>query len=165
LARAADPGPPVPGAPTPAPAEKRGQDVFDLQLLSLLREDARRPVSDLATALGVSRAGVYAGIDRLEREGTIAGYTVRLGADYDRRMIRAHVMIKVLPKVTARTQEELAAMPEVTGLYAISGQHDFIALVEAPHVNRLNDLIDAIGMLEGVEKTTSSIILATKLQR
>ncbi|MEO8374833.1 MAG: Lrp/AsnC family transcriptional regulator [Sphingomonas bacterium] len=151
--------------PSEPGGERRGQDGFDLQLLALLRTDSRRPVSDLATALGVSRASVYAGIERLEREGTIAGYTVRLGADYDRRMIRAHVMIKVYPKVTQRTQEELAAMPELTGLYAISGQHDFIALVEAPDVNRLNDLIDAIGMLEGVEKTTSSIILATKVQR
>jgi DNA-binding Lrp family transcriptional regulator len=142
-----------------------GNGEFDLQLLALLREDSRRPVSELAAMLGVSRAGVYAGIARLERGGTIAGYTVRLGADYDLKMIRAHVMIKVHPKVTQQTQEELAAMPEVTGLHAVSGQHDLIALVEAPHVNRLNDLIDAIGMLEGVEKTTSSIILATKLQR
>jgi len=146
-------------------SDRRTHEDFDLQLLALLREDSRRPVSDLAAALGVSRASVYAGIERLERAGTIAGYTVRLGADYDLRMIRAHVMIKVFPKVTHQTQEELAAMPEVTGLYAVSGQHDFIAIVEAPHVNRLNDLIDTIGMLEGVEKTTSSIILATKLQR
>jgi DNA-binding Lrp family transcriptional regulator len=145
--------------------ERRDPEAFDRQLLALLREDSRRPVSDLAATLGVSRTSVYTGIDRLERAGTIAGYTVRLGADYDLRMIRAHVMIKVHPKVTQTTQEELAAMPEVTGLHAVSGQHDLIALVEAPHVNRLNDLIDAIGMLEGVERTTSSIILATKLQR
>lgn len=145
--------------------ERRSQDAFDLQLLALLRDDSRRAVSELATTLGVSRAGVYAGIERLERQGTIAGYTVRLGGDYDRRMIRAHVMIKIYPKVTHQTQEALAAMPEVTALHAVSGEHDFIALVEAADVNRLNDLIDAIGMLEGVEKTTSSIILATKLQR
>lgn len=145
--------------------DRRAQQDFDLQLLALLREDSRRPVSDLAVALGASRAGVYAGIERLERAGTIAGYTVRLGADYDRHVIRAHVMIKVFPKVTHRTQDELAAMPEVTGLFAVSGQHDFIAIVEAPDANRLNDVIDTIGMLEGVERTTSSIILATKLQR
>ena len=145
--------------------DRSGPDSIDLQLLALLRDDSRRAVSDLATALGVSRGSIYAAIERLERAGTITGYTVRLGADYDLRMIRAHVMIKVFPKVTHQTQEELAAMPEVTSLFAISGQHDFIAIVEAPNVNRLNDLIDAIGMLEGVEKTTSSIILATKLQR
>jgi DNA-binding Lrp family transcriptional regulator len=145
--------------------DRSAPDGIDQQLLALLRDDSRRAVSDLATALGVSRGSIYAAIERLERDGTIAGYTVRLGADYDLRMIRAHVMIKVFPKVTHQTQEELAAMPEVTSLFAVSGQHDFIAIVEAPHVNRLNDLIDRIGMLEGVEKTTSSIILATKLQR
>jgi DNA-binding Lrp family transcriptional regulator len=145
--------------------DRSGAESIDQQLLALLRDDSRRAVSDLATALGVSRGSIYASIERLERDGTIAGYTVRLGADYDLRMIRAHVMIKVFPKVTHQTQEELAAMPEVTSLFAVSGQHDFIAIVEAPHVNRLNDLIDRIGMLEGVEKTTSSIILATKLQR
>jgi len=56
-------------------------------------------------------------------------------------------------------------MPEVAGLHAISGEYDLIAIVEAPHVTRLNDLLDAIGTMEGVERTTSSVILATKLQR
>lgn len=56
-------------------------------------------------------------------------------------------------------------MPEVAALYAISGEYDLIAMLEAPHVNRLNDLIDRIGAMEGVERTTSSVILATKLQR
>jgi DNA-binding Lrp family transcriptional regulator len=138
---------------------------IDPQLLALLREDARRNVSELAAALGVSRTAVYSSIERLEREGTILGYTVRLGEDYDRRLIRAHVMIKLFPKATHATQDQLVTMPEVAGLYAISGEHDLIAIVEAPHVNRLNDLLDAIGELEGVERTTSSVILATKLQR
>jgi DNA-binding Lrp family transcriptional regulator len=138
---------------------------IDPQLLALLREDARRNVSELATALGVSRTAVYSSIERLEREGTILGYTVRLGEDYDRRLIRAHVMIKLFPKATHATQDRLVTMPEVAGLYAISGEYDLIAIVEAPHVNRLNDLLDTIGELDGVERTTSSVILATKLQR
>jgi DNA-binding Lrp family transcriptional regulator len=135
---------------------------IDPQLLALLRADARRNVSELATALGVSRTAIYSSI---ERQGTITGYTVRLGEDYDRSLIRAHVMIKLYPKATQATQDQLAAMPEVAGLYAISGEYDLIAMLEAPHVNRLNDLLDSIGAMEGVERTTSSVILATKLQR
>jgi len=138
---------------------------IDPLLLAALRADARRNVSELATALGVSRTAIYSSIERLERQGTILGYTVRLGEDYDRRLIRAHVMIKLYPKATLSTQEQLMTMPEVAGLYAISGAHDLIAMIEAPHVNRLNDLLDAIGAMEGVERTTSSVILATKLQR
>lgn len=143
----------------------RPPDEVDRQLLALLREDARRNVSELAAALVVSRGTIYASIERLEREGTILGYTVRLGDAYEHRLVRAHVMIKNLPKATAATQEMLAGAPEVAALYAIAGEYDFIALVEAPDLGRLNDLLDWIGGLEGVERTTSSVILSTKLQR
>jgi DNA-binding Lrp family transcriptional regulator len=138
---------------------------LDLRLLALLREDARRNVSDLAVRLGVSRATIYNRIARLEEDGTIAGYTVRLGAAHLRRMIRAHVMIKVAAKLALATQDALAAMPSLTGLYAIAGEHDFIATIEASSPEELNDLIDAIGMLDGVLNTTSSVILATKVAR
>ena len=74
-------------------------------------------------------------------------------------------MIKLYPKATQATQDQLVTMPEVAGLYAISGEYDLIAIIEAPHVNRLNDLLDLIGAMDGVERTTSSVILATKLQR
>ena len=40
-----------------------------------------------------------------------------------------------------------------------------IAMVEAEDVGKLDTLIDAIGSLEGVEKTVSSILLSSKLQR
>lgn len=143
----------------------RASEEIDLQLLALLREDSRRNVSELATALGVSRTAIYSSIERLERDETIVGYTVRLGEDYDRRQIRAHVMIKLYPKATQVTLDQLVTMPEVAGLYAISGEYDLIAILEAPYVDRLNDLLDSIGGMEGVERTTSSVILATKLQR
>ncbi|QAY79056.1 Lrp/AsnC family transcriptional regulator [Sphingosinicella sp. BN140058] len=143
----------------------RAPEDVDRQLLALLREDARRNVSELALALGVSRSTIYSSIERLERAGTILGYTVRLGDAYDRRLIRAHVMIKVLPKAIGVTQDALATMSELAGLYAIAGEYDLIAIVEAPDLTRLNDLLDAIGAIEGVERTTSSVILATKLQR
>lgn len=143
----------------------RPPDDVDRQLLALLREDARRNVSELATALAVSRSTIYSSIERLEREGTILGYTVRLGDAYEHRQIRAHVMIKVLPKAAIATQDALATLAEVVGLYAIAGEYDLLAMVESPDLNRLNDLLDAIGAIEGVERTKSSVILATKLQR
>ena len=140
-------------------------DATDQRLLALLREDARRPVSSLARALKLSRAAVYTRLARLQKQGPIEGYTVKLAADYDRRRIRAHVMIKVLPKLSRATERQLAAMPALTALYTVSGEHDLIAMVEAEDVGKLDTLIDAIGSLEGVEKTVSSILLSSKLQR
>lgn len=140
-------------------------DAVDEQLLALLREDARRPVTSLAKALKLSRAAVYTRLERLQKGGPIEGFTVKLSPGYNRRLIRAHVMIKVLPKLSRATERELAAMPALTALYTVSGEHDLIAMVEAEDVGRLDSLIDAIGSLEGVEKTTSSILLSSKVQR
>ena len=140
-------------------------DPVDERLLALLRENARQPITSLARALKLSRASVYARLSRLERQGPIQGYTVTLRADYNRRLIRAHVMIKVLPKLSRATEQQLAAMPALTALYTVSGEHDLIAFVEAEDVGKLDALIDKIGSLEGVEKTTSSILLSSKVQR
>ena len=140
-------------------------EAFDARLLALLREDSRTPVSELASRLGVSRALVYAGIARLEQDGTIGGYTVRLGEAHDRRTVQAHVMMTLHPKLQGATCEALAEMPEVSAVLAIAGQYGLIAIVEAPSVERLNDVIDAIGMVEGVERTNSSVVLATRFRR
>ena len=139
-------------------------DVIDEQLLALLRADARRPVTSLARALKLSRAAVYTRLERLQKRGPIEGYTVKFKPDYHRRMIRAHVMIKVLPKLSRAVERQLATMPALIALYTVSGEHDLIAMVEADDVGKLDALIDEIGALEGVEKTVSSILLSQKLQ-
>ena len=51
------------------------------QLLTLLRHNGRRSISDLAGELGLSRATVRARIERMEAQGDIIGYTVILKAD------------------------------------------------------------------------------------
>lgn len=145
--------------------ERLGLDETDRQLLTLLREDARTHVSALAEALGIARATVYSRIARLEEEGIITGYTVRLGPGHQRRMIRAQMMIKVVPKHTGETEKALARFTGLTALHAISGEYDMLAMLEAEDPEQLNTLMDEIGMLEGVARTNSSIILATKVQR
>jgi DNA-binding Lrp family transcriptional regulator len=148
-----------------AKANKMTIDPVDRQLIALLREDARQPITSLAHALGLSRASVYARMERLGRDGVIAGYTVRLGADYDERLIRAQVMLKVAPRLSQALERKLIAMPELIMLHAISGEYDMIAVVEAEGVSALNDVVDRIGLLDGVEKTTTAILMATKVVR
>lgn len=140
-------------------------DGLDHRLIALLREDARQPITSLAQGLGLSRASVYARMQRLERDGIIAGYTIRLGGDYDQRLIRAQVMMKVAPRLTQTLERKLMALPELIVIHAISGEYDMIAVIEAEGVAALNAVVDRIGLLDGVEKTTTSILMATKVVR
>ncbi|MGH2447099.1 MAG: Lrp/AsnC family transcriptional regulator [Chloroflexota bacterium] len=138
---------------------------LDRRLVALLRKDARTPITQLSRALGVSRATIYDRLQKLRQSGAIEGFTVRLNPEIERRQIRAHVLIKVNGKLARATERQLQAMPEVTALHAISGVFDLIAELEAASSAELNELIDRIGELPGVEKTTSSILLATKWSR
>ncbi len=140
-------------------------DEVDRRLVALLRQDARTPIARLSKSLGVSRATIYARMQKLQQSGVIEGFTLRLNPEVDRRQIRAHVLIKVSGKLARATERQLQAMPEIAALHAISGVYDLIAELEAASSAELNELIDRIGELQGVEKTTSSILLATKWSR
>ncbi len=140
-------------------------DAIDTRLLAALREDARLAVSALATQLDIPRAQVYARLERLEKQGVIAGYTVRLGYAWTRTRLRAHVMIKTSPRQGREAEAALSEIPEISAIYAISGEYDIIAMVEAADSAAMNALIDRIALLDGVERTTTSVILAAKLER
>lgn len=137
----------------------------DRALIALLREDARASTAELARRLGVSRTTVQSRLERLERNGIIAGYSVKLSADHEKNLVRAHILVTALPKLAAAVEVVLKRIPEVRTLHSVSGNFDMIIVVEAPSVRDLDALIDRIGALEGVERTLSSIILSTRIDR
>jgi DNA-binding Lrp family transcriptional regulator len=140
-------------------------DTIDRELLELLRQNARSPVSALARQLGLSRSTVQDRIGRLERRKIIAGYTVRCGDASNGRQLSAHVMIQINPKRGQQVAAALAAMPAVTTLQTVSGVYDLVTTVEAPTTAAMDQVLDAIGAVAGVEKTTTSIVLTTKFER
>ncbi|MFC3613422.1 Lrp/AsnC family transcriptional regulator [Lutimaribacter marinistellae] len=137
----------------------------DRQLLNILSENARMPVAVLARRLGVARTTVQARLDRLEEEGVIAGYALRLSDSYLEGQVRAHVMIVLTEKALGRVVQALRDIPEISAVHSVSGSVDLIAEVTAPSISDLDRIIDSIGELDGVARTQSSVILSTRFQR
>ncbi|MDC0664109.1 Lrp/AsnC family transcriptional regulator [Marinobacter sp. SS21] len=137
----------------------------DLKLIALLRQNARATISDLARALHLSRSTVQNRIARLEASGIIKGYSLELGGEYTANQVEAHVAIKVRQKLTVRTNDALARIPNVAQLYAVSGEYDLLAIVQAQSLEALSAVLDEIGNLEGVERTNSAVVLETRFRR
>ena len=135
------------------------------KLLLLLRENARASVSDLARALNLSRTTVQNRITKLERQGVIKGYSLEYGAEYQAQLINAHVLIKINQPLTNTINSALEKLASVAELHAISGEYDLIAVLKSETLSQLNQTLDYIAELEGVERTNSSVILETKLRR
>ena len=140
-------------------------DANDRALLDLLRDNARASTAELARRLQLSRTTVQARLERLERRRVIAGYTVRVPEEVEAGLVRAHVMITVAPKQSVAIELALRRMPEVRVLHSVSGPFDLIAILAAPSIGELDAVLDRIGELEGVERTTSAIVLSTRLSR
>ena len=137
----------------------------DESLLSLLREDARAPAAELARRLQLSRTTVQSRIERLERMGVIVGYTVRVSDDFERERIRALIMVTVFPKQMPAVVEALRQMQSVRSLQSVSGHWDLVAMAVVPTIGDMDALTDRIGAVDGVERTTSSLVLSTKFER
>ncbi|MBO6506572.1 MAG: Lrp/AsnC family transcriptional regulator [Kordiimonadaceae bacterium] len=140
-------------------------DETDKKLVDVLRDNARISLSSLSRVLGLSRSTVQDRISKLENRGVIAGYTVRLRQDIAAREIRAQVMLKIVPKALDDVVSFCRRQNAVTALHTISGEYDMAAMLRAETTAELDDAIDAIALLKGVERTQTSVILSTKLER
>lgn len=137
----------------------------DQRLLLLLRQNARVSVTELAKTLHLSRSTVQNRIAKLEANGVIKGYSVKLGDSFSANQVEAHVSIKVLQKLTVRTNASLEGISQVSQLFAVSGEYDLIAIVQAQSLEELSAVLDNIGNLEGVERTNSAVVLETRFRR
>lgn len=140
-------------------------DEVDRQLIALLQINARESVATLARQLGIARTTVNSRLERLEKNKVITGYGVRLG----QRLIgwgpAGYVGIKVQPRSGKDVVRRLSAMGQVQQLCAVSGEFDYVAWLRSESPEQLDELLDQIGNLAGVEKTTTSIILSSKVDR
>ena len=140
-------------------------DKVDQQLLALLQSNSRESTSALARTLGVSRSTVQDRINRLERRKIIAGYTIRYHDGFSGRQLNAHVMIQVNPKQSQKIVQALSKMRAVMTVQTVSGIYDMVTTVAAATTQEMDEVLDDIGALQGVEKTTTSIVLTTKFER
>jgi DNA-binding Lrp family transcriptional regulator len=140
-------------------------DALDTRIFDLLVEDARQSVTSLAQRLRVARSTVQERIRRLEQTGVIAGYTLRPGPAATGRRVSAHVAVTVDPKRSDHVQQTLRKIPGVRTLHTVSGPFDLVAIVAAETTAEIDTVLDRIGAIPGVDRTTSAIVLTTKFDR
>ena len=141
------------------------KDQTDRQLIALLQANARESTANLARKLGIARTTVVARLARLEAAGVIVGYTARLGSDAADRGVQAFVGITVQPRAGREVIRKLSGFPELRQLASVSGEFDYMAVLKSESTMRLDALLDEIGDIEGVIKTTSSVVLALRVDR
>jgi DNA-binding Lrp family transcriptional regulator len=137
----------------------------DEELISLLKANAREPVAALARKLNVSRTTVQDRLRRLEEQGVIAGYTIKLSSEMRRAGISALVTICVEPRRQIDVAKTISKILQVETLHTVSGKYDLIANVKTATSEDMDRIIDQIGLISGVTAIETAVILSTKLDR
>ena len=136
-------------------------DETDHKLISLLRVNARDSVATLAHRLGVSRGTVTNRIAKLEEQGVIVGYTVRLRPDVKQDQINAWMSIAVEGNQTRRVIAELLGEPSIAVLHDTNGRWDLLAQLRAETLAEMSQALERIRLIKGISNTETSIHLVT----
>jgi len=136
-------------------------DALDRRLLALLRENARASIASLAKELGVARGTVQNRMSRLERDGTIVGYSVRLKPQVEEHNIRALMAIAVEGNRIDAVIAALRGDPAVGALHSTNGRWDIVAELRADSLASFDQVLGRIRQLDGIASTETSLLLST----
>jgi len=138
-------------------------DNFDIAILTVLRDDARASLQDISNKIGLSTTPCWNRIKKMETEGVIQGYTVRI----DPAAIGFSETVIVQVTLESHNDETLYAfgkalgeIPEVLEAFLISGDYDYyirIAVRDTRDYERL--LREKLYRIPGIRHSKSSFVL------
>jgi DNA-binding Lrp family transcriptional regulator len=137
-------------------------DDLDQGLLALLKRDGRAPLSDLALALGVSRATVRSRMERLQGSGILRGFTVRTAQDVAEAPVRGLMMLAISGPGAERIMLRLTGHPAVRHVHSTNGKWDLIVELGTETLAQLDQVLFELRRLPGVETSETSLLLNTR---
>lgn len=141
-------------------------DDVDLQILTILQDDARASNAAIARRIGMAPSAVLERIRKLEKRGAIAGYETRLAPASLGQGLLAFVFVRSSEHVAGeQTGRALAAIPEVQEVHHVAGEDCYLVKVRAAGPEALGRLLrHTFGEIPSVASTRSTIVLETLVE-
>lgn len=136
----------------------------DRQILLQLQSNARQTNKALAAAAGLAQSTTLERVRDLERRGVVTGYHADVALPALGRDLQAMVTLRLHPKTAVgidRLVASLQALPEVLGVYLLSGADDVLVHLGVADADHLRSVVlDQIAGLDGVADERTSIVLS-----
>lgn len=137
-------------------------DETDRALIAALRNDARMPLSSLASTLGIARATAKARLEKLQKEGVIQGFTVRLGSNAEAPAVRAISMLSIDGHVTDKVIRKLQGLPQVRSIHSTNGRWDLVLELETPTLEAFDRLLNELHQMGSVVGMETTLLLSRR---
>ena len=116
-------------------------DEVDLNILSILQEDARTPFTHIAEKLGVSDATIHLRVKKMEEAGLIEKYTVILNEEEFGKPVITYVLIRVDPGNVEEVCKRLLEIEEVYEISEIHERYDILVKVRGRDIEEVRNII------------------------
>jgi len=134
-------------------------DEVDRKIIEMLQDDARVAFRKIAEKVGVSEATVFVRVKKLIENGVIRRFTALVSPELLGKGLTAFVLINADPKRLQHVFEMLAGIEDVYEVYDVTGAYYVIAKIRTSDREKLVKVIDQIGLIEGVTRTETAIVL------
>lgn len=140
-------------------------DELDLKIIAALSDDSKQKYADLAELLKLSAPAVHARVKKLEQNGVIASYGIKLDAAKLGLKLCAFIRITTEGMTCGEMVRELKGLTEIEELHSVAGEECLLAKVRTTDSEALSALLDRIRKVPGVRKTITSVVLSTIIDR
>ena len=117
-------------------------DDISLHILKILQEKARIPNVEVARQVGLAPSAVLERIKKMEKQGIINGYEVRLNPEKFQRNLVAFILVNAIDKNDQNALANyLSGLTEVQELHFITGEDCYLIKVRVKNPDDLEVLI------------------------
>ncbi|RLG95723.1 AsnC family transcriptional regulator [Candidatus Bathyarchaeota archaeon] len=134
-------------------------DDIDREILRMLQDNSRVAFKRIAEKVGVSEATIFVRVKNLRKKGVIKRFTVIVSPELLGKSLTAFVLINSEPKKLESVLETLSNMDDVYEVYDVTGTYYIIAKIRTENKESLTKIIDRIGMIDGITRTETAIVL------
>lgn len=138
-------------------------DEIDVKILNILQEKARIPNVEVARQVGMAPSAVLERIRKLEKQGVIDGYEVRLNPQRFGRNLVAYLWVYPAGGFDdAAIGGRLSALSEVQEVHFVTGDDGFLVKLRVAGSEALGRFLrEQVATIPGVRATRTAIVLAS----
>jgi Lrp/AsnC family transcriptional regulator for asnA, asnC and gidA len=134
-------------------------DEKDMEILKMLKKDARIPLTEISKRVGISDVAVKKRISKLEKRGVIRGYTALIDPSLLGYSSISLTGIDTMPESIFKVIDILKKKDYINTIYVTTGDHMIIAEIWAKDNQEMSDILKEIESIEGVKRVCPAIIL------
>jgi len=134
-------------------------DEKDMEILKMLKKDARIPLTEISRIVGISDVAVKKRISKLEKRGVIRGYTALIDPSLLGYNSISLTGIDTMPESIFKVIDILKKKDYINTIYVTTGDHMIIVEIWAKDNQEMSDILKEIESIEGVKRVCPAIVL------